>query len=1291
MDDSPTKESVEDDQVTSPQTPSVAADEQIETVKEETEATTKDKIKRESSVTKDESTKSDNNDPLKTDAQQMVEKSSSIQLEEQGKFPNVPPVEPFLSNETNEGSVPSKPSEITAPVVTACIRERLDSAPTDTTGLDYSTPRPKPIDNASSRTESAPVTSSTGPVPPTPPTESDAGSIGSIPSAIDSLAGIPFLSPAGEPVKVVSATPSQLASAEVKMQDETHHEASKVPTERLDQQPTAMMADAQPTQQTPPVLVAVPQQPQQTTLYYQVPQMASVVTVPSSAPNAVTQTFQQQQADDLPAAQAQQISGQQSLATTQPVALSQAHVPVQNGDQVIGMVGAIPVLKIPGSSLHYVKKKKGRFNLLQEAPAAPTAGFAPAPSATVTSVPVVSFEDQGQQTQSAATTAAALTNGTNSAPIPNNITVPTRSQSPLSGVSHVSTAVSVPQTFDGRSAPTVRKKGRFTVTNVRNPGSIPGQKGQAKSQGTTPITAPQSETGTVQPHQELWQQNPQASQYQQSTVVSEQMYHQVPLHPLMIQPITTMQATYDNTTHIQTYAQSPYAQQFYQDANGQFSLAPPIQPPLDGQQHYIQAHAGTVHHIAGTHAQLVYTPQTSHVAPQPQQLGSIGQEHVSINPSTPHNQNVLLDIVSLPAHVPGPSAPSPSMNVTTPPPTPGGAQLSQQVLPRSDTSPNHAAQSMNPALPSAQVPRPPSGANAAAKASSVPKKKILVQGKAGKVPQTIDKDGTWSSVGLGKVFYFLDQMKMEVTEADRCIKTLQTDMKLLRDKNKELEAKNRELDRKLREEKGLREKVEARNADLRKKLREAKGEPPRPPDKASTLNDNDAPRLCAEAVTSVDKGKQGIGGPNETYLATSTPSSTPTKPVQSSAAKPSTLASPSVHSITSDETKKAGSLSNKLKAQEQVKIFERGNIPILHDDGIGKAKAFLPDGVQKNTASETQPSKSTPQSVTTTGTGSAPPPKALAPSQGKVVPMKLQNMPTKANPVHGQTNEVKEGNDQSSGINHTVNGNDIEGENKALKETNTTKPNPLAAQSTAIHTANVTSLSGSTPVAPAVQQPQNELHQVPTHRSTRSLHDFDPLSSHNHHSSSSDTMLPVVSLPTSYSLGAVPINSGHSDVNGTFMSPNPFMVPVAFEMGAPAAAAPPSLGHDSHPHHVANGHTVMATGFQGFQQQQQFMVVSQQQPVMFQQIGNDIHQVSEHSNAQWGQQQVPVSNQQQQHQLGNYPQPNTSGVLLPQSNLQQQPHQYPPSLQHQGQQPQHQASHPHQQNASNPFDPFSSR
>ena len=95
---------------------------------------------------------------------------------------------------------------------------------------------------------------------------------------------------------------------------------------------------------------------------------------------------------------------------------------------MIGMVGALPILKIPGSGLHYVKKKKGRFNLLQESPAITTVGLAG--TATSSAMPPASLGPVNSQVQPAGAQA-------NAAPIPNNITVPTRSQSPMSGVSQL--------------------------------------------------------------------------------------------------------------------------------------------------------------------------------------------------------------------------------------------------------------------------------------------------------------------------------------------------------------------------------------------------------------------------------------------------------------------------------------------------------------------------------------------------------------------------------------------------------------------------------------------------------------------------------------------------------------------------------------------------------------------------------------------------------------------------------------------------------------------------------------
>lgn len=94
---------------------------------------------------------------------------------------------------------------------------------------------------------------------------------------------------------------------------------------------------------------------------------------------------------------------------------------------------------------------------------------------------------------------------------------------------------------------------------------------------------------------------------------------------------------------------------------------------------------------------------------------------------------------------------------------------------------NSSSSLLNAKVPQAHAPN--NGGGSVEKLQpkgAAPKKKVTsTQGRMGKLPQTIDSNGAWSTVGLGKVFYLLDQMKIEVSDADGCIKTLQTDMKLL--------------------------------------------------------------------------------------------------------------------------------------------------------------------------------------------------------------------------------------------------------------------------------------------------------------------------------------------------------------------------------------------------------------------------------------------------------------------------------------------------------------------------------
>jgi hypothetical protein len=135
-------------------------------------------------------------------------------------------------------------------------------------------------------------------------------------------------------------------------------------------------------------------------------------------------------------------------------------------------------------------------------------------------------------------------------------------------------------------------------------------------------------------------------------------------------------------------------------------------------------------------------------------------------------------------------------------------------------------QTFPPAVPVGNVA--PSDHTTASPAGSEEKSTIMSGGsgvtRLGKPPASFDSKGVGSNVGLGKVFYFLEQMKAEVSEADRTTKLLQKEVKFLKEKNKELEAKSREMEKRWKDQKANREAAEAKVRLLKKKLRELKHE-----------------------------------------------------------------------------------------------------------------------------------------------------------------------------------------------------------------------------------------------------------------------------------------------------------------------------------------------------------------------------------------------------------------------------------------------------------------------------------
>lgn len=180
------------------------------------------------------------------------------------------------------------------------------------------------------------------------------------------------------------------------------------------------------------------------------------------------------------------------------------------------------------------------------------------------------------------------------------------------------------------------------------------------------------------------------------------------------------------------------------------------------------------------------------------------------------------------------------------------------------------------------------------------------------------------------------------------------------------------------------------------------------------------------------------------------------------------------------------------------------------------------------------------------------------------------------------------------------------------------------------------------PVAPVPPLRQAAKGASNGHKHTQSMNDFDPLRNTvtTEMYLKNDTMVPVVSIPTSVTLEANPINTAPSfgsvplvaEVDESFKSQNHFIIPAAF--GATPAVTESSVGSEQHSSSFAMGQTSMVNGFHGLQQQQQQFIAAQQQPIMFQHVAGGIQPFS--SSGQWvqGYMNQPVANSQgamQQH------------------------------------------------------------
>jgi hypothetical protein len=323
-----------------------------------------------------------------------------------------------------------------------------------------------------------------------------------------------------------------------------------------------------------------------------------------------------------------------------------------------------PIVKMQGTSDQVVKKKKGRFQLLAQETGTsnntPTKNAAAPPGSGPVDPAAGSIPIQ------------ANANGNREIGSSNN-----------SGVSNPMGNTTAQRTFDGTSAPMIKKKGRFVVTNVKDPEPI-GVQGQGQGRA-------QSVPG-------------------------------LPSHVPVTSPMGAKQlAIPPSGNHATDQAQ--------QSSTG---IAPPV------YQH-------------ATMMSAVVPP--GHVMQQQQQQQQQQQPIMYVTTPQPGNAYPQMTTYTMQQH--------PVMAMAPPAPV---------------THMNHHSNDNLPSLGApTQQPPPASMASSAAEdartAANI-KSKAQKDRKATSVPRN-------SEAGLGKVFYFLEQMRLEVAEADRTIKSLQTDAKFL--------------------------------------------------------------------------------------------------------------------------------------------------------------------------------------------------------------------------------------------------------------------------------------------------------------------------------------------------------------------------------------------------------------------------------------------------------------------------------------------------------------------------------
>lgn len=154
---------------------------------------------------------------------------------------------------------------------------------------------------------------------------------------------------------------------------------------------------------------------------------------------------------------------------------------------------------------------------------------------------------------------------------------------------------------------------------------------------------------------------------------------------------------------------------------------------------------------------------------------------------------------------------------------PMGLPLSNPNSPNLRTEPTQT-QPQVPLLPqqprsSSPIPKRPTASSAQPSTSSLSGGWRGTSGSYGKNGRLI------GCGGVGKILHNLDSLRQEILDADKSMNSLQSDNRLLRNKNKELETKISNLEKRLAEEKSLRRSADVKLQSLRQKVKELESPP----------------------------------------------------------------------------------------------------------------------------------------------------------------------------------------------------------------------------------------------------------------------------------------------------------------------------------------------------------------------------------------------------------------------------------------------------------------------------------